>query len=119
MVRRIPNLALQFGPRLTTWPLIAKPVEGGLYDAFIGVEDAALFVTLPGHPVGGWSNALREHRAAVASQRSIKPQDLGMRFSPWLRGGLRLNTTSEGREHVRAFAETVSTTSFRRAWSGG
>jgi hypothetical protein len=48
---------------------------------------------------------MHEWDRAQASLRSIKPQDLGMRTSPWAQTGLRLNTISEAREGVRLWAE--------------
>jgi hypothetical protein len=108
VIDRVLAIAVQFGPRSTSFPLIMHPTEGGVYDDFVNVEDAALFVTPPGSPIAGWTSRLRDHRAAVASQQSIKPRDLGLKFSPWLSGGLRLNTISEACELVRVFAETVA-----------
>jgi len=108
VIDRVLAIAVQFGPRSTSFPLILSPTDGGVYDDFVNVDDAALFVTPPGAPIAGWTSALRDHRAAVASQSSIRPVSVGLRFSPWLRGGLQLNTVAAAREHVRVFAETVA-----------
>ena len=93
-IDQIVSLATRFGPRSLSWPLIVSPVEGGIYDAFVPVEDRALFVVPPGGSIGSWSNMWR----------SYNPGGMGMRTSPWMTGGLRLNSVSEAREHVRVFA---------------
>ena len=103
-----------FAASSVAWPQIVKPAQ--VIDEFNGVEDAAWWVTPPGSSVGSWANALRDHRRVRESQRTIKPIHRGMRFSPWLRGGLQLNTPSQAREHVRAFAEPSRTTAPPRVW---
>jgi hypothetical protein len=94
-------LAMQFGPRSITFPLITRPVEG-IGDEEFALTDEAIFIATP-EGVRSATKFLLDHQAAVASQRSIKPTNMGMRFSPWLRGGLRLNSVT--RECVRVWAE--------------
>jgi hypothetical protein len=102
-ITEIIALAIQFGPRSITFPLITRPDEGIGHEEF-SLDDAAIF-TATASLVVSTSKHMRDYTAAVASQRSISPTNMGMRFSPWLRGGLRLNTISEARETVRAWAE--------------
>jgi len=102
-VSEIITLATQFGPRSITFPMITRPDEGIGHEEF-SLENPAIF-TATADTVVSASKHMRDYTAAVASQRSIMPTNMGMRFSPWLRGGLRLNTISEARETVRAWAE--------------
>jgi hypothetical protein len=103
-IDRIVALAMQFGPRSITFPLIVRPVEGIGHEEF-SLDDWAIFTATP-EGVRSASQYMRDYHDAVASQRSIKPTDICMRFSPWLRGGLRLNSVTEARESVRQWAET-------------
>jgi hypothetical protein len=91
-----------FGVRSITFPLIVRPVEG--VDEF-NLDDVAIWTSTPDHALSA-TRALREHSDAVASQRSINPQQMGMRTSRFMRGGLRLNTLAEAHEVVRQWAET-------------
>ena len=97
-------LAPRFGPRSITFPPIARPVDGIGHEEF-ALKDEAIFTPTP-ETVRSATKLLLDHQAAAASQYSIKPTNMGMRFSPWLRGGLRLNSVSEARDCVRQWAET-------------
>lgn len=111
-IARIVNVAARFGRKSLSFPLIGTPEIGGsapVEDIF-GLADAALFSTDPTLGVSGLlsvATAIAEHDKAIASQRTLNPQDMGMRakFGPFARGGLRLNTVTEARDLLRAWAE--------------
>jgi hypothetical protein len=59
--------------------------------------DTVIFTNAPGSNIAAESHRHREF--------TMRGTQHGMRFSVWLRGGLRLNTVAEARELVRAWAE--------------
>ncbi|MDO2976025.1 hypothetical protein P5V62_16735 [Mycobacteroides abscessus subsp. massiliense] len=105
-------VANKFGPRSHLFPLIEKPVDLGTYDEFKGIRNEAIWTTDPAGGVSallGESSWYAQREAAVYSQRTIQPQNMGMRgkFGAHVFRGLRLNSVVEARELVRLFAETV------------
>ncbi|WP_078326251.1 hypothetical protein [Mycobacteroides salmoniphilum] len=102
----------KFGPRSLEFPVIAEITGGEIGYEFSVIPDAALWTTDPSFGAGGLISEARGHRAysdAVYSRHTIKPQSMGMRaqFGEHVRIGLRLNTTSEARELLRAWAEVT------------
>lgn len=102
-ISEIIALATQFGPRSVTFPLIERPVEGIGHEEF-WLADGAIF-TASAEGLRSASIYMHEWDRAQASLYTIKPQDLGMRTSPWARAGLQLNTVAQAREGVRLWAE--------------
>lgn len=102
----------KFGPRSLEFPVIAGISGGDIGHEFSVIPDAALWTTDPSLGASGLISEARGHRAysdAMYSQHTIKPQNMGMRaqFGEHVRRGLRLNTTSQAREVLRAWAEAT------------
>jgi hypothetical protein len=95
-IDRIVALAMQFGPGSITFPMIVRPVEGIGHEEF-AVDDRAIFTATP-EGVRSATHSLWDFDAAVASQRSIAPTAMGMRFSPWLPAACALIASAR---HVR------------------
>lgn len=111
-ITRIVDVAARFGRKSLSFPLIGTPQVGGSapVEDLYGLADAALFSTDPEFGVSGLLSvamAIAEHNKAISSQRTVNPQDMGMRakFGPFARGALRLNTVTEARDLLRAWAE--------------
>ncbi|OHU65871.1 hypothetical protein [Mycobacteroides chelonae] len=105
----------KFGPRSLEFPVIAVISGGEVGYEFSAIPDTALWTADPSLGVSGFISEARGHRAhfdAVYSQHTIKPQNMGMRaqFGEHVRRGLRLNTTSQVRELLREWAETIENT---------
>lgn len=102
----------KFGPRSLEFPVIAEITGGEIGYEFSTIPNAAIWITDPSFGAGGLISEARGHRTysdAVYSQHTIKPQSMGMRaqFAEHVRSGLRLNTTGEARELLRAWAEAT------------
>lgn len=101
-----------FGPRSLEFPVIAVISGGEVGYEFSTIPDAAPWTADPSLGVSGFISEARGHRAhfdAMYSQHTTKPQNMGMRaqFGEHVRRGLRLNTTSQVRELLREWAETI------------
>ena len=114
VIERVLGLAAKFGLRSITFPLISKPsVAGSIpFEHLNGIKDEALFTTDPAAGGGGLASTMRaynDHAAALASQRTLNPQRMGMRagLGPHVHGGLRLNTIDEARD-MRSWAEAMT-----------
>ncbi|BBY54215.1 hypothetical protein H7J07_06265 [Mycobacterium koreense] len=103
-IDRIVDLAGEFGV-VGHWPLIAKP-EAALVGDPLPISAKSLF-THDAAPASleQDSQRHRDFTQAVASQRSIQPRHLGMRFSRWLVPGLELVSVAKARENLREWAE--------------
>lgn len=121
-IGRIIAVAAQFGhSRKAPFPLIADPTIGGSvpFEDLEQMPDDSLFLAHPEHGAGGLMSMMQvrnNYDQAMASQRTIRPQSLGMRagLGPYVNADMRLNTVSEAREIMRAWSEakfdnTVST----------
>jgi hypothetical protein len=78
---------------ITGFGTIQRPSVDGVGQ----LGDTVIFTSPPGSNI-----AAESHRHLEFTMRGTQQ---GMRFSVWLRGGLRLNTVAEARELVRAWAE--------------
>ncbi|OHT82792.1 hypothetical protein [Mycobacteroides saopaulense] len=102
-----------FGPdKDVPFPVLASIIGGDIGHEFSTIPNTAPWITDPSFGASGLISEARGHRAysdAVYSQHTIKPQSMGMRaqFGEHVRSGLRLNTTSEARELLRAWAEAT------------
>lgn len=102
----------QFGPRSHYFPVLTAIHGGDIGEEFSAIPDAIVWTADPNLGVSGFISEARGYRTysdAMYSQRTIKPQNMGMRaqFGEHVRSGLRLNTTSEARELLRAWAEAT------------